>query len=104
MTRNERIAVIASGDLAHCLTSNAPAGFHPEGALFDEVARRSIESGLVSRLLTIDPNIVEKASECAYRPMLVLFGILENTRMEPEMLSYEAPFGVGYLVAQFHLS
>src|SRR3989339_90393 len=103
VTRNERIAVIASGDLAHCLTSNAPAGFHPEGALFDEVARRSIESGLVSRLLTIDPNIVEKASECAYRPMLVLFGILENTRMEPEMLSYEAPFGVGYLVAQFHL-
>lgn len=102
--RPERIAVIASGDLAHCLTSDAPAGFRPEGAQFDEAARHAVEAGSGSALLSIDQTVVERAAECAYRPLLVLFGILDNVRMRPEVLSYEAPFGVGYLVAQFHLS
>lgn len=102
--RRERIAVIASGDLAHCLTSDAPAGFRPEGAQFDEAVRHAVEAGSGSALLSLDQALVERAAECAYRPLLVLFGILENVRVRPEVLSYEAPFGVGYLVAQFHLS
>lgn len=102
--RRERIAVIASGDLAHCLTSDAPAGFRPEGAAFDEATKQAVEAGSGSALLSLDPELVERAAECAYRPLLVLFGILENVRTRPEVLSYEAPFGVGYLVAQFHLS
>lgn len=102
--RRERIAVIASGDLAHCLTSDAPAGFRPEGAVFDLAAQGAVESGSASSLLSLDPKMVDRASECAYRPLLVLFGIMDHVRTRPEVLSYEAPFGVGYLVAQFHLS
>jgi len=102
--RRERIAVVASGDLAHCLSSDAPAGYRPEGIEFDEAVRQAVESGSVSTLLSLDPDMVDKAAECAYQPLLVLFGLLENTRVRPEILSYEAPFGVGCLVAQFHLS
>ena len=32
----KRVAVIASGDLSHCLTENAPAPFNPSGKEFDE--------------------------------------------------------------------
>ncbi len=101
--RKERIAVIASGDLSHALTSHAPAGFHREGEVFDAAVRQAVVQGSASQLLTIDEEVVEKAAECAYRSLLVLFGVLDQVPTEPEVLSYESPFGVGYLVAQFRL-
>jgi len=30
-------------------------------------------------------------------------GTLENMSYEPKVLSYEAPFGVGYLVAKYNI-
>lgn len=102
--RRERIAIIASGDLAHCLTSDAPEGFRPEGKEFDDALRQAVEQSSTSQLLSIDPQTVERAAECGYRPLLILFGALENARVRPEILSYEFPFGVGYFVTQFHLS
>ncbi|NBS41385.1 AmmeMemoRadiSam system protein B, partial [bacterium] len=102
--RPERIAVIASGDLAHCLTSDAPAGFKPEGAIFDASMREAVEQASASRLLALDQDVVAASAECGYRPLLVELGILDGMRLRPEVLSYEAPFGVGYLVAQFHFA
>lgn len=102
--RKERIAIIASGDLAHCLSSDAPAGFKPEGALFDASVREAVEQASAARLLALDQNLVSAAEECGYRPLLVALGILEGMSLRPEVLAYESPFGVGYLTAQFHLS
>ncbi|MEI6510518.1 MAG: AmmeMemoRadiSam system protein B [Candidatus Uhrbacteria bacterium] len=101
--RKERIAIVASGDLSHALTSDAPAGYRPEGETFDSAVRQAVVQASASQLLTLDEETVEKAEECAYRPLLVLFGILDQVPTVPEVLSYEHPFGVGYLVAQFHL-
>ena len=103
MNSQKRIAVIASGDLSHCLSSDAPMGFHKEGQKFDEAIRRSIEQFSASTLLTLSEKTVEKAEQCAMRPLLIFFGMLEKIQIHPQTLSYEAPFGVGYLVAQFHL-
>ena len=103
MRSGKRIAVIASGDLSHCLTSDAPAGYRAEGAVFDELMRQSVETVSAAKLLSASPELVEASSECAYRPLIVLFGLLENMHVRPELLSYEAPFGVGLMVAQFHL-
>ena len=102
-SRKERVAVIASGDLSHALTSNAPAGYRAEGEIFDAAVRQSIIHSSAAQLLTIDEDVVEKAEECAYRPLLILFGILDQIPTSPEVLSYESPFGVGYLVAQFRI-
>lgn len=98
----KRIAVIASGDLSHCLTTDAPAGFKKEGEKFDKAIRQAIENVATSKLLSLKPDLIEAAAECGYRPLLILFGIIERMSVRPEILSYEAPFGVGYLVAQFH--
>lgn len=100
---HKRIAIIASGDLSHSLTSDAPAGFHEEGKEFDETIRRSIEQFSSSTLLSLDEQVVEQAEQCALRPLLILFGILDHMSVRSEVHSYEAPFGVGYLVAQFHV-
>ncbi|MBI2475126.1 AmmeMemoRadiSam system protein B [Candidatus Uhrbacteria bacterium] len=100
---HKRIAVIASGDLSHSLSSDAPMGFHPEGKEFDEMMIHAVEQKSISKLLSFDENSIEKASECALRPMLILFGIIDKLKVRTENLSYEAPFGVGYLVVQFHI-
>lgn len=98
-----RIAVIASGDLSHALTKTSPEGERPEGKKFDAAVKHAVESMGLSQLLGLDPVLVEAAAECAYRPLLVLLGLLEKTAVDPEVLSYEAPFGVGLLTARFHL-
>jgi aromatic ring-opening dioxygenase LigB subunit len=99
----KRIGVIASGDLSHSLTSDAPAGFHEEGKEFDQTVLRSIEQFSSSTLLSLDEDVVARAVECALRPLLMLYGMLEHMSVRPEARSYEAPFGVGYLVAEFHV-
>ncbi len=99
---SRRIAIIASGDLSHALSDNAPAGRRPEGPIFDDTVRHALSSGTVSPLLSLDPLVVERAAECGYRPLLMLLGVLENRHMTPEILAYEAPYGVGYLTVHFH--
>lgn len=98
-----RIAVVASGDLSHALTPASPEGERPEGKVFDAAAKHAVETCGLSQLLAMDPVQVEAAAECAYRPLLILLTLLEKTAAEPELLAYEAPFGVGLLTARFHL-
>lgn len=99
-----RIGVIASGDLSHCLSSDAPAGYRREGAVFDELIRQAVQDASSAKLLSASPELVASASECAYRPLLMLLGAIDRVNVRPEILSYEAPFGVGYMVAEFHLA
>lgn len=101
---SKRIAIIASGDLSHTLSSDAPAGFHPSGEYVDQIFIQSIQQMSLSQLLSIDEKELKSSNECAYRPLLILFGILEKLQVRSEVLSYEHPFGVGLLVAQFHLA
>lgn len=98
-----RIAVICSGDLSHCLTTAAPGGYCAEGAEFDGAVRQAVHQGSASGLLALDPLVVTRAAECTYLPLLTLFGVLDGRSFETEEYAYEAPFGVGYLVAEFHL-
>ena len=101
---DKRIAVVASGDLSHALRSDSPMGFKKEGEQFDELVQQAIANQSLSKLLSLDADVVEAASECAYRPLLVLLGALDHMNTRAEILSYESPFGVGHLVATFHLS
>lgn len=100
---SERIAVMATGDLSHCLSSEAPGGFCKEGQAFDDAIVRSVKQGSLSNLLSIPKDIVEHAEESGYHPLLILYGLLDTRLYTTELLSYESPFGVGYLVAQFLL-
>lgn len=100
---NKRIAVIASGDLSHCLTPEAPGGFTPEGKEFDEQLVKLLEQKDIEGILKLEPDLIEKAGECGLRSFLILLGIIKNINYQPHLLSYEGPFGVGYLVMNFEL-
>ncbi|HYR75190.1 MAG TPA: AmmeMemoRadiSam system protein A [Pyrinomonadaceae bacterium] len=94
------VAFIASGDLSHRLKPEAPAGFNPQAHLFDEEVVDAIRSCATRRIVDLDPELRRRAGECGYRSMLVAIGAGEGLDQSCELFSYEAPFGVGYLVAQ----
>jgi AmmeMemoRadiSam system protein B len=97
-----RIAVVASGDLAHTLSKEAPLGYKKEGKLFDEAVQYAVNEFSLSTLLSLDEKVVHNAAECGYLPLLVLFGVLDDMEVIPKTLSYQHPFGVGYLTARFY--
>jgi len=101
--RTKRIAIVASGDLSHRLTSDAPAGYSEKGKEFDEKLVELLQKKDVNSILNMDKNFVEQAGECGYRSIIILLGALDGLDWEPEILSYEGPFGVGYLVANFKI-
>lgn len=94
------VAFIASGDLSHRLKLEAPAGYNPEAHRFDEEVVDAIRSCATVRIVDLDPEVRRMAGECGYRSMLVAIGMTEGLDQSCEVISYEAPFGVGYLVAQ----
>jgi aromatic ring-opening dioxygenase LigB subunit len=87
-------ALLASGDLSHRLSRDAPVGFHPDGAAFDRELLAALSAGDGTHMLAQwPPGRLAEAGECGYRPALALLGLAG----EPvEIISYEGPFGVGY--------
>jgi len=99
-----KIALIASGDLSHCLKVDGPYGFHPDGPKFDKTLIEALKKKDVETILKLD-ELYPEAGECGLRSFCFILGILEKSKInyQPEILSYEGPFGVGYLVANFKL-
>ena len=99
-----RVAIIASADLSHKLNNDSPGGNSIEGPQFDEIIKKNLETKEYSKILEMPSNIIENSGQCGYRPICTLLGILDNIQTESEILSYEAPFGVGYLTAKFNIN
>ena len=99
-----RVALIASGDLSHCLKEEGPYGFHPDGPKFDRELIKFLKEKNIEKILKLD-DIYPGAGECGLRSFCFLLGILKASKIDwnIEILSYEGPFGVGYLVANFKL-
>lgn len=101
---DRRVAVLASVGLSHKLTDSAPGGFDERGAEFDERIRQLFMSRNGSGLVHFDEDLAKAAGQHALRPLTILAGMMDGIKAEPEELSYEAPFGIGFLVGQYHLS
>ena len=99
-----KIALIASGDLSHCLRDDGPYGFNSDGPKFDKILIDALKKKDIETILKLN-ELYPEAGECGLRSFCFLLGILETAKInwEPEILSYEGPFGVGYLVVNFNL-
>lgn len=104
LEKEKTYALIASGDLSHCLKEEGPYGYHPQGPLFDKNLINFLKKKDIKNFLKLDEMFPE-AGECGLRSFSFLLGVLEgaNLQWEVEILSYEGPFGVGYLVANFKI-
>lgn len=100
---NFNVALIASGDLSHRLTKKAPAGYDPAGKDFDTKIWEITKTGKLIDLLNIDEELVEKAGECGLRPLIMLAGALDSYLVTPDLINYQGPYGVGYLVAALNI-
>lgn len=90
-------SLVASGDLSHRVTPDAPAGYSPLGATFDRTVTDGLMRNDASAILSMKDDDIEEAGECGLRSALVFLGLGE--KRTGHFLSYEAPFGVGYAAA-----
>ena len=104
LEKDKKYALIASGDLSHCLKAEGPYGLHPDGPKFDKALIEYLKKKDIENFLKLD-DYFPKAGECGLRSFSFLLGILQASDIDwkAEILSYEAPFGVGYLVVNFKL-
>ncbi len=104
-----RVLYVASGDMSHRLMPGAPVGYDPRGARFDGAVVDAFNAADWEALLHIDPGLTAAAGECGYRSLAVLAGVVAaaeaaGLRTANRVLSYEGPFGVGYLVGEVEVS
>lgn len=100
---SKKISVIASGDLSHRLTKTSPAGYSSQGKKFDKKLLNYLKKNNTKKIINLNEKLVIEAGECGLKSILILLGILDGINHKPQMLSYEYPFGVGYLVMNFTL-
>jgi aromatic ring-opening dioxygenase LigB subunit len=102
---NGDCALVGSGDLSHCLDKQGPYGFHPQGPLFDKFLIKYLKERDIDSFLDLDKQFPQ-AGECGLRSFAFILGILEEskTNWQAKILSYQKPFGVGYLVVKFELN
>jgi aromatic ring-opening dioxygenase LigB subunit len=105
LDKNKNYGLIASGDMSHCLKKDGPYGLHPDGEKFDKTFIKCLKEKDIENLLKLDAKYPD-AAQCGLRSFCFILGILDASGInyQAEILSYEAPFGVGYLTANFKLS
>lgn len=98
----KRVAVIAVGNLSHCLYQGKFSK-KLKGKDFDDEIIESLKTGSTEKLQYLDKKLMKKAKECGLKQLLILMGVLQDAAYETEILSYEHPYGVGYLSAIFRM-
>ncbi len=93
---HKKAVIIASGDLSHKLTPDAPAGYNKKGAIFDKKLLGLLEKGDIPGIFSIEDALVNEAGECGLRSIEMMLGAFEGKDISITILSYEGPFGVGY--------
>lgn len=92
-------ALVVSGDMSHALRPGSPGGYHPRARQFDEAVTARVASGNLAALTDIPPDLRELAREDVMDSLLTAEGVRSGEPWQGRVLSYQGPFGVGYLVA-----
>jgi len=99
LSLNERWAVLASGDMSHRLTLDAPLGYDPRALHFDETFVEYVRAGDLRSAIGIDPGLAATAAEDVIQSTAVAAGAIAFRARGLKVFSYESPFGVGYFEA-----
>ena len=105
LPEKRQIAWIASGDMSHTLKEDGPYGFNPNGPVFDQQFIKLLKDKNVTGILNLDQELIDQAGVCGIWSFCMLLGALDELKInwEPDILSYEGPFGVGYLVTELKI-
>lgn len=95
----ERWAVLASGDMSHRLTPEAPGGYDPRAREFDRTFVDLVQRGELRAAITLPPDLVECAGQDCVQSTAVAAGAVRFATDGAHTFGYEGPFGVGYCEA-----
>ena len=97
-----RWAILASGDMSHRLMPGAPAGFDPEAKNFDAAFTECVKEGRYEDAVTLNEELRHRAAEDVVDSVEIAAAACAFETTGHRFISYEGPFGVGYLVAVLH--
>jgi aromatic ring-opening dioxygenase LigB subunit len=95
----QKWALLASGDMSHRLIPNAPAGFHPDAQSFDDHMVTSLTARDLNEAVLVDEDLRALAAEDVVDSLEIASAAINFDGSEVDLLSYEGPFGVGYMNA-----
>ncbi len=93
---DERVAFVASGDLAHCQKPDGPYGYRDEGPLYDSLIMDTMSRAAFAELMDYSESLLDRSMECGHRSFCIMGGALGQDNIKTTVLSHEATFGVGY--------
>lgn len=103
LVSNKRIAVVVSGNLSNALTSESPAGYNQNGEKFDLKFRELLKNKSLSGLIQTDEAMIKESAQKIYNQALVFLSLIQNINTNYTEMAYEAPFGAGFLTANYKI-
>jgi len=98
---SRRVAVVVGGELSQRIFPGAPAGYHRDGARFDEAVLAVLAASDLDALDGEAAALAPRAGERALAGLSLLHGMLGRAGVRFHVLGYQAPFGAGFAVATF---
>ena len=92
--------IIMSGDMSHKLSDSGPYRYDKMGPVYDKYIMEALKDKRYIDILDIDAEMLERAGQCAQKPLEMMIGVLEGYETQSEIYSYEGPYGVGYMTAK----
>ncbi len=101
--RAERVGLLVIGDGSARRTLKAPGYLDERAVPFDDEISRALADADTAALAAIDPTAASALMAAGRAPWQVLAGAAESsgTPWHGELLSYLAPYGVGYFTASW---
>ena len=97
----KRVVIIASGDMSHALSDKGPYKYNESGPWFDKKMCSYITEQNPYGIFTEAEERISNAAECGLRAYAIMLGAFNKTALSSNLIHYEGPFGVGYLLASF---
>lgn len=97
----ENIVFVAASELSHTVTEGSPQGYQPDAKDFDTDAVKYLKSGMTLNFLAMDSFDEDEFFCHGLRPIATLLGAIEGSNLSLQDISYEAPYGVGYLTGLY---
>jgi hypothetical protein len=98
---DERVALLVMGDGSACRTLKAPGYLDERAAAFDAEVARALRAADTGVLAALDEELAYELKAAGRAPLQVLAGAGEGAGLKGELRYDEAPYGVGYFVADW---
>lgn len=94
-------ALIASGDMSHCLKPGAPCEYDPRGKRFDDSLVAHLKQGFYRAASQTNWELQSAAKQDVMASCRIVWQALNYRNDHFRFYGYEGPFGVGYTVMKF---